>query len=57
MKISDLKQRALDLFEYKRLRDKVVIKELIRDMSNVKSGDTEEEQIFKIYEQVKNYNT
>jgi len=57
LKISDLKQRALDLFEYKRLRDKVVIKELIRDMSNVKSGDTDEEQIFKIYEQVKNYNT
>ncbi|CDW90301.1 zinc finger protein dhhc domain containing [Stylonychia lemnae] len=56
LRVSDLKQKAVDLFEYRRVREHVVMKELIRDMSNVKSSDSAEEQVFKMFEQVQSYN-
>lgn len=52
-----MKRVAIDLFEYRRLRNTEELKEEIRDMSNLRSIDSIDEQLFKMYEQVKAYNT
>eukprot|EP00347_Sterkiella_histriomuscorum_P002804 403366740 len=56
LRVYEMKKSAVDLFEYKRIRDKEELKEEIRDMSNIRSNDSPDEQLFKIYEQTKAYN-
>lgn len=43
MKVSDLKKVAIDILAYKRVREIFLLKELVRDMSNVKSNESFDE--------------
>lgn len=56
VKTSELGSKAVDLFEYKRLRDKAQELEKMIDLSNVREKDSPEEQVFKMYEQLKAFN-
>lgn len=54
--IADLETTAQDLLQIKRQVQEEEKKEITKDISNIDKADSYDEMLFKMYEQIKNFN-
>jgi len=54
--VETLETTAMDLLSIKRLREEQDKKDILRDLSNILKDDSSEQILFKMFEQVKNFN-